>query len=1275
MTASLVTASLFLLPFLAPAGFAGEPPDATPPEAFGQWLTNVAVVTRPQYVVQPFSGKVVVLQRGSLAEVDVASDGTLLSPNDRVRSREGARARLLNAYLVGGVAPLTDIKVIPPDQQPTLHIDRGRLYYKAVGPALEARVRATTPDGVVRLHGTEFQIEVDPALKRTLVTMFEGTATLGGTNGLDPQFEPIEIHAGKVGEVFRGEKPRPPREPSEPLTDTIQWILHYPPVLDPDELPAETRFAPALLASINHYRDGDPIAAFEALPATETNTPGERVYRAALHLHMGQIPEAEGLLATVGEDPPFGNNSVPISRLVEALRQSVAAVKLRPRSPASPPASATEWLAESYRIQSQIAALGSLFSPTTTNNTLTSPPSGPNEHRLTETRDDLLRKALGAAETATKTNASFVYAWVRVAELRFGMGNVDGASNALTSAGIRTERNAEAMALRGFLAAAAHDAPTAERAFLRSVHTDGTLGMGWLGLGLIHIRAGDHDSGLRFLQLATLHEPQRAFLRSYLGKGYYDTATTTAHPLETLKRLGAPRPDRDDLVRRATNELFVAKSLDVHDPTPHLFSALVNFQENRNNAAIRDLERSIDLNENRAVYRSGLLLGQDHAMRSANLAAIYRDTDLLELGFNEAARAVDYDYANYSAHLFLANTYDTLRDRRRVDLRYETPWINELLVANLLSPVSAGSLAQTVSQQEYSRLFDRATHSALFTSSEYRSSGDWLASASAFGNVERLGYSLDGSLGVLNGDWPNAEIEEREILLKLKYATSPTDSLFFQVSTATAEGGDAAQRLSVDDWDPDRHIVERQEPYLLAGYHREWATGQHTLALAGWLRDTLSAEDSMESTPINDTAWSTSPPLRLRSLLFDSRYENEINVVFGEVQHVIQGIRNTLLVGGRIQGGRVERERRIQNAQVEFALPQPVPFGDPGFPPPPGNPTDSTSLSDPSDETNLERYSVYAYDHFRIVDSLLLTGGLTFDSIRVPSNFGNPPLSTAVTEKDQLSPKAGITWAAGRRTNLRASFAQSLTGLTFDNDFRLEPSQIAGQPFSFRSLFPPAYVGTVSGERITTWGASADHRFGANTYLTISGSAATSGVGLPTSAFQGDLFDPSQVSRVPVSQDLDYREETAWISLHHLLQEDWVLGARYRIQHAAINGRWHALPADDERNVSEEAVLHSISLSVRYQHRRGFFAIAEGEGLFQRDYEDHIPKIGGVREDREDSAWQFHLHGGYRFPQRRVEIRVGVLNLFDESPRLDPLNMHADRPQERTFVIRFVANL
>ena len=71
--------------------------------------------------------------------------------------------------------------------------------------------------------------------------------------------------------------------------------------------------------------------------------------------------------------------------------------------------------------------------------------------------------------------------------------------------------------------------------------------------------------------------------------------------------------------------------------------------------------------------------------------SIYLDAGMTDTSFREAARAANLDYANYSSHLFLANSFNELRDPKQINLRYETPWLSEFLIANLLAPVEAGT--------------------------------------------------------------------------------------------------------------------------------------------------------------------------------------------------------------------------------------------------------------------------------------------------------------------------------------------------------------------------------------------------------------------------------------------------------------------------------------------------------------------------------------------------------------------------------------------------------
>ncbi len=241
------------------------------------------------------------------------------------------------------------------------------------------------------------------------------------------------------------------------------------------------------------------------------------------------------------------------------------------------------------------------------------------------------------------------------------------------------------------------------------------------------------------------------------------------------------------------------------------------------------------MNDNRSVYRSALLLDQDRAVRSANLANIYLDAGMLDVSVREAARAVNYDYANYSAHLFLANSYDRLRDPKQINLRYETPWFSEYLIANLLAPVGAGTLSQNVSQQEYSKLFERDGFGAV-SSTEYFSNGDWVQNAAHYGRFGNSAYAVDIGYRSDNGQRANNDFEQTTISLQLKQQLTPADSVYVQIIGYDSEAGDVAQYYQQSQASRRLRTEETQEPIVLAGYHHEWTPGVHTLLLAGRCR-------------------------------------------------------------------------------------------------------------------------------------------------------------------------------------------------------------------------------------------------------------------------------------------------------------------------------------------------------------------------------------------------------------------------------------------------------
>ena len=128
-------------------------------------------------------------------------------------------------------------------------------------------------------------------------------------------------------------------------------------------------------------------------------------------------------------------------------------------------------------------------------------------------------------------------------------------------------------------------------------------------------------------------------------------------------------------------EYAIAKELDPKDPTPWFYDAIAKQTTNRPVEALQNMEKAIELNNNRLVYRSRLLLDSDLAARSAALGRIYTDLGFQQLGLVEGWKSVNTDPTNFSAHRLLADTYSDLP-------RHEIARVSELLQSQLLQPIN-----------------------------------------------------------------------------------------------------------------------------------------------------------------------------------------------------------------------------------------------------------------------------------------------------------------------------------------------------------------------------------------------------------------------------------------------------------------------------------------------------------------------------------------------------------------------------------------------------------
>ena len=1094
-----------------------------------------------------------------------AKSGQILHQRDRITTDKNSRATIRFAdRSVFRVNEQTTFELLPPhnaDRKPILDLKTGSLYF--FSREKPADVEFHTPTAVGAIRGTEFQLRADEE-GNTEVALLDGAIDLRNDAGK------IEMHGGELARVTNGHAPV--KSPLLQPASVIQWCLYYPAVVDADEINFSADEKISLQKSIAAYHDGDLLAALAKYPVAQ-NGESARLFHAALLLSVGRVDEANSLLA-----------GLPLSLApAQALRGLIATVQgnefpITPRT-------ASEWLAESYQLQAHARLEG----------------------------------ALVAARKAAELAPSFGFAKIRVAELEFSFGRVAAAETALRDGLNNCPRNAEGIALRGFLAAAENQPQAALKDFDEAMSLDGALGNAWLGRGLCKIRLGHAAEGRQDLQVAATLEPNRALLRCYLAKAWSEEGRT-------------------DL---AEKDLRLAKTLDPNDPTAWFYSALLKEQNNQINGAIRDLQHSQDLNQNRSLFRSHLLLDQDRAVRSANLAAIYNDAGMQDLSVREAGNAVSADYANPSAHLFLANSYDEMRDPHFYNLRYEAPARGEWLIGTLLAPVGASTLSRNLSYQDYFQLFEK-DGLGLAGSLDYRSNGEWQQNLTQYGREGKFSWALDEAYSDTEGQRVNNQQKQNQITGTFKYQFTPQDELMAFIEYFDQRSGDVAQYYNPNSANASLQVNETENPNLYLGWHHDWSPDSHTLLLAGRISDSLTLTNG-DAQPFYFQYSGGNIHRVIVEPFFGLNYQRDFAAYTAELQHILEIRAHTFIVGASYQDG---------SADTTAAMDQV-----------------STPMSAQQISADLNRFSTYAYDQWQLAETLALTAGVTFDHLEYPYNDFNSPLASAARTANQVSPKGGLVFRPWKNTTLRAMYSQSLGGVFNENAFRLEPTEIAGLNQSFTSIIPESAAGLLPGAHMETYGTSLEQRIGENTFLGLSGEIMNSdgdrGVGTFTNTFFLPIVQPNKLSTT--DESLSYQEKSLLFTANQLLGTEWSAGAKYRISEADLTTAYPEVPgtaiwqAAFPKTANTSALLQQLALNLNFNLRSGFFGQLRAQWNHQAN-SGYSPELAG------DDFWQEDFLVGYRFHQRHAEIHLGVLNLTDQSYNLNPLNLYAELPQHLTFI-------
>jgi tetratricopeptide (TPR) repeat protein len=1167
--------------------------------------TPRAVVTHVWPATEISAEARVLIGRADSDSAGPARNRDVLASGDALFTRRSARASvvLLSSGAVLNIRELSSIRFVEPARGPWFRLIEGALrFLSGRGPVLTEFEADYVIGGSL---GTEYELRTEG--DAVVISLYDGR--LSFTNFITlPSGERAEfIRALRPGEqaIVTGSAPpviRPILAEAE-----IQWWLYHPAILDTSELPLAANERELLRDSLTAYARGNIAGAISALPEqleSELNTPAARVYRAALRLAAGEPAEARTLLK--GLDDPASIHGA----LANALNLLIAVFSGETRAPPPDPRTATEFLALSYQLQSV--------------------------RQLTA--------ATRAAREATRLNPDFGAAHARVGELLLAFDDRAGAGLALSRALELAPDNPQTHALRGFLLAA-NDAPRADilDAFQHAIQLDPRFANGRLGRALMTIRGGsrsDLEEGVADLRLAVALEPNRALLHAYLARA--------------LQASGQAELAMDALIR--------ALELDPSDPAPWLCLAILLQEQNQITQALRALDRSIVRNDRRHLFRSRLLLDQDRAIRGVNLATLYRDAGLEDIAAREARQAVETDYASSAAHLFLANSYNLLRDPLQADLRFETAWFSEFLVGNLLAPVGASALSQTLSENEYSRLFDRRRPVGLASSTEYFSSGDWRQSGSVHGSVNRLDYAIETFHLRKQGDHPNGAVESATYWPKVKARVGPDDTLYLQGILHDYEAGDVRRYRDPAQANPLLKVRERHEPAAFLGHHHSWSPGQNSLVLLGAWRNTLTVDNPLHAAALlvtDQTGTILAPPAgRPTDDPQELAYESLFRGVSLDLQHIAQSRpdaaldQRTLVAGVRFQSGSFDNTARLGPGRAQFITPDGLPV------------VRSTPETPQSFDVPFHRLTLYAYQTWRpaVARWLSITAGLAYDRLEGPVNHRDPPLLDAVDVRDQLSPKIGLSLRPFSQTSIHMAYARSLGGISFDQSFRLEPTQVAGMNQALRSLIPESVAGAATAPEFQQARLGVDHKPGDKWILSAALAWAASDLDRAHGVFDAPLLggDPQPGQ---LRDQLEYEEWTLDASVYWLPDPRWALGARYSLRDADLQSRVPAASgfAAEALSASQSALLQEFRFQARFFHPSGWFGGTDILLVTQS-------ASSSVAPDAHDQFAQWNIEAGYRFARRRAEARLGLLNITDQDYRLDPLNLHAAYPRERTLV-------
>jgi len=889
----------------------------------------------------------------------------------------------------------------------------------------------------------------------------------------------------------------------------------------------------------------------------EIGADGESLARAAELLSTGQVDEAKSLIDGVRQRNPREPLALALASVIElAADRTDEAMKLASAAFEADSRSAAAALALSFASQATF---------------------------------DIAR-AREMAETAARLAPESSETQARLAELRMAEGDIAGAKEPAETAVRRDPGSARALTVLGFVQLAELHSAEALVTFEKAVAADPGFPMGRLGHGIASIRRGNFTAGREEMQTAASLDPDDSLIRSYLAKAYYEEKREV----------------------EASKELASAKALDPSDPTPHLYDAILKQTYNRPVEALGSLQKSIELNDRRGVYRSRLLLDQDMAVRSTDLARIYNDLGFEELGMVSARRSADADQSNYSSHLFLAGNYRNLPG-------FAPAFLSEVLQARIYQPVNVNAVRpdvvnETVSYNEYGSLIERPRVrgyvGATYGWTDTNLSGLFEPGQMCVDLNLNIGPCADVlQLDNSNPSGANATVtySQDRFAGSLSYSTSDDDGFRINndASLDVARGfavfapsyRDQIQVNFIDGHRKTGDLPLREIPVIVGLERLE--TDQTNVGVS-YHRVLTPSSDLVVSGIYNNTEQTG------ESLLFNQSVKAQLQGPQVEAQYVRRQSGLTWMAGA----GRFDGSQKISGD---------VPFGG------------TVTLKGDDTFTN-----AYGYVKFRNLGPVEITAGAAYEDVTAPVGLLTPRDSNLTPgevgfDDSKVSPKFGLTYYATPKTVLRAA-AYTRLSPAIGRLQTIEPTQVAG----FNQFFNDQ-----GGTWSANYGVGVDQTFAHNLFGGISVIRRYLDIPEPTcdapSSFSGCAF-----------------QEATGVNERH--SDDWV-GSAYFNSTIGPRLALSVQYAYEQRNfnytqVSQVGLFEDFQETQRLRPEArlffpfGLFASARGTRYNQRvDQFDDLTT--SARTEVTSDFWIGDLQVGYLLPNRWGSVTLDALNVTD----------------------------